>query len=357
MVRAKYHAVLDELRQRIADGDLPAGSRMPTWDALTEQYSIGRPTLMRVMAVLRDEGFVIGDATRGTRVTPAPPCRGRFGLVYGIGPEDSGWNHFWQALRDEATAQAARDGWRLVIYDRVNNHGSDGLDELLADLDTHRLAGLMLTTHGALHQLERHLRGRVPVVQMGGRHNARFLGRETAAWQFDVADLYRRASTLLHRAGARRVAVLGTETTDLPAWDRALAEAGLGGEAWWRFSAGISAQRTTANLVHLLCSGDNRPDGLVIADDTLVPAAVSGLLAAGVKVGSELHVAAHCNWPFPGDSTLPLIHVGFDLSRMVREAIAELRAPGDDLTGRHLPAITADEFRTARRAPTRRTLS
>lgn len=351
MVIAKFPSVLNDLRRRIADGDLPSGSRMPTWDVLSQYYAIGRPTLMRVMSTLREEGFLISDATRGTLVTPAPPCRSRFGLIFGSSPANratGGWNRFWQALRDEAIAQATRDGWTLVIYEGVDHRGSAGLDALLTDLDARRLAGLFLAPHGALYRLDKHIQGRVPMAQIGGRLDADFLGREVPAWQFGIEDLYRRAANLLHRAGARRVAILATESTDLSGWDQAVIEAGMGGEPWWRFAAGITAQRTTANLVRLLCSHTNRPDGLIIADDNLVPGAVAGLLEAGVRVGSDLHVAAHCNWPFPADDVLPLIHVGFDLGHMLSEALAYLRNPSVVVDaasfGRRMPAVTADEF-------------
>ena len=351
MAEAKFPAVLNDLRRRISEGDLPSGSKMPTWDVLSQHYAIGRPTLMRVMATLRHEGFVISDATRGTMVTPKPPCCSRFGLIFGSSPDRrafGGWNHFWQALRDEATAQSARDGWDLVVYEGVDHRGSAGLDALLADVDGRRLAGVILTPHGTLYHIDEHLRGRVPMVQVGGRLDADFLGREVPAWQLDNEDLYRRSAHLLHQAGARRVAILATDATDVSGWDEALLEAGLSGEPWWRFAAGITAQRTTANLVRLLCSAANRPDGLIITDDNLVPGAVAGLLESGVRVGKDLHVAAQCNWPFPADDVLPIMHIGFDLGHMLSEALAYLRSPSmppdSALAGRRMPAVTANEF-------------
>ncbi len=342
MVLSKYPEVLANLRYRIAVGQLAPGSRLPTWDELAREYGVGRPTLMRAMTALRNDGFVVSDSTRGSYVAPVPPCRRRVALVFGNGPGDQasgGWTRFWQALQDEATACAARDGWDLTIYHGVDAlHGSSAMEALEADLAAFRLAGVVMSPHGRLFHLAQRIGGRVPLVQVGGRYPD---DGDVPSWSLDVIDQRQRCARLLHEAGARRVAILCTETSDPAAWRQALTDAGLGGDSWWQFTSFIAGERMTANLMRLICT--QCPDGLVITDDNLVPGAVLGLREAGVGVGSELHVAAHCNWPFPAERDLPLLHVGFDVGRMVREAVAAVRggAPAGHVV---MPAITVDEL-------------
>lgn len=341
MVQPKFPDVLADLRLRIADGILAPGSRLPTWDELARSYGVGRPTLMRAMAALRHEGFVVSDSTRGSYVARTPPCRRRIGLVYGASPDEQasgGWNRFWQALQDEAAACAQRDGWELAVYHHVDAlHGSQAMAALETDLAAHRLAGVVMAPHGRLYHLPKRIAGRVPLVQIGGS----FAAGEVPSWSLDVPGQRRRCAELLRAAGATRVAILATETSDPAAWRQALADAGLGGEPWWQFTSFIAGERMTANLARLICS--QRPDGLVVTDDNLVPGVVVGLLEAGARVGHDLHVAAHCNWPFPASTALPLIHVGFDIGRMVREAVAALRS-GNPSGHVLMPAVTATEL-------------
>ncbi len=342
MVQSKYPEVLADLRRRIAVGDLVPGTRLPTWDELAVSYGVGRPTLMRAMTELRDDGFVVSDSTRGSYVAPVPPCRRRIALVFGTGPDEQaqgGWTRFWQTLEAEARASAPRDGWDLVVYHGVDAlHGSPSMTALEADIDAHRLAGVVMSPSGRLFHLAERIAGRVPLVQVSGG-SAGF--GSTPSWSLDIGGQRRRCAALLRAAGATRVAVLCTQTSDPTAWRQALAEAGLGGEPWWQFASFIAGERMTANLARLICT--QRPDGLVITDDNLVPGAVLGLQEAGVRIGSDLQVAAHCNWPFPAEQVQPLIHVGFDLGRMLREAVAAVRggAPAGHVL---MPAITASEL-------------
>lgn len=53
-----YQQVADDMRQRIVSGDLPAGSRLPAYSTLADQYGVGVGTLTRAMALLRVEGLV-----------------------------------------------------------------------------------------------------------------------------------------------------------------------------------------------------------------------------------------------------------------------------------------------------------
>lgn len=342
MVLSKYPQVLADLRYRIAAGQLAPGSRLPTWDELAGEYGVGRPTLMRAMTALRNDGFVISDSTRGSYVASNPPCRRRIALVFGSDPCDQasgGWTRLWQALQDEATTAAARDGWDLTIYHGVDAlHGSASMEALEADIAAYRLAGVVMSPHGRLYHLPARIAGRVPLVQVGGRFPD--FG-DVPSWSLNFPDQRQRCAQLLRAAGARRVAILCTETSDPAAWRQAVTDAGLGGDPWWQFTSFIAGERMTANLVRLICT--QRPDGLVITDDNLVPGAVLGLREAGVRVGSDLHVTAHCNWPFPAERNLPMLHVGFDLGRMLREAVATVRsgAPGGHVV---MPAITADEL-------------
>jgi DNA-binding LacI/PurR family transcriptional regulator len=83
---------------------------------------------------------------------------------------------------------------------------------------------------------------------------------------------------------------------------------------------------TARNLLHLLMRGrpEERPDGLFITDDNLVEEASAGIVAAGVRVPEELEIVAHCNFPWPTFSDLPMRRLGYDAREILQLAFAHL---------------------------------
>jgi DNA-binding GntR family transcriptional regulator len=63
-----YRQLVEIIRGRIASGEYPTGSRLPSESDFMEEFEIGRNTARRAVAVLRDEGIVETVATRGSYV-------------------------------------------------------------------------------------------------------------------------------------------------------------------------------------------------------------------------------------------------------------------------------------------------
>jgi GntR family transcriptional regulator len=63
-----YRQLAEIIRGRIASGEYPTGSRLPSESDFMEEFEIGRNTARRAVAVLRDEGIVETVATRGSYV-------------------------------------------------------------------------------------------------------------------------------------------------------------------------------------------------------------------------------------------------------------------------------------------------
>lgn len=68
----RYHQVADELAARIAAGEYPPGTRLPSRGALAAEYGVGVGGIARVTAILRDRGLVEPQRSRGTIVIAAP---------------------------------------------------------------------------------------------------------------------------------------------------------------------------------------------------------------------------------------------------------------------------------------------
>ncbi|MDG9676252.1 winged helix-turn-helix domain-containing protein [Micromonospora parva] len=58
----------DDLTRRIAAGEFRPGSRLPTYDALAEEYGSARRTVARAVDALKSRGLVVGVPGSGTFV-------------------------------------------------------------------------------------------------------------------------------------------------------------------------------------------------------------------------------------------------------------------------------------------------
>ena len=84
---------------------------------------------------------------------------------------------------------------------------------------------------------------------------------------------------------------------------------------------------------------------MIIGDDNLVPAVILGLLDAGIRVPEDISVVAHCNFPGPTPSLLPVTHLGYDsrqLLHLLMESIDLQIQGGTPPPVTMLPAVFAD---------------
>jgi GntR family transcriptional regulator, arabinose operon transcriptional repressor len=74
---ARYAQLISHFRERILDGSLPPGARLPTELELAEKHQISRGTVRQAMSVLVNQGLLERVRGRGTFVRPLPPAATR----------------------------------------------------------------------------------------------------------------------------------------------------------------------------------------------------------------------------------------------------------------------------------------
>ncbi|MBI5835211.1 MAG: substrate-binding domain-containing protein [Armatimonadetes bacterium] len=105
----------DDLRRRIAVGDLGLGQSLPSRRDLAEQYGVALGTLQRAVASLLAEGVLSADARRGTFVAGQPsastagPKVARLGVVALYQPEDGTDEDNWGYWTLKAFEREASD--------------------------------------------------------------------------------------------------------------------------------------------------------------------------------------------------------------------------------------------------------
>ncbi|WP_089248184.1 GntR family transcriptional regulator [Asanoa hainanensis] len=70
---AAYMQLAAVLRDRIRNGTLPPGGRMPSEKDLHDEFGLARETVRRALAVLRQEGLIEVRQGHGTYVVDTPP--------------------------------------------------------------------------------------------------------------------------------------------------------------------------------------------------------------------------------------------------------------------------------------------
>lgn len=73
---AKYAQVVAEIKARIERGDYPAGSLLPSEHQLVEAFGVSRPTIVKSLSVLRQEGWVETQQGKGSFVRGRPALDG-----------------------------------------------------------------------------------------------------------------------------------------------------------------------------------------------------------------------------------------------------------------------------------------
>ena len=68
----KYAQVIAELQRRIESGEYPPGSLMPSEHQLSGEFAIARPTVVRALRVLRQEGWIETQQGKGSFVRGRP---------------------------------------------------------------------------------------------------------------------------------------------------------------------------------------------------------------------------------------------------------------------------------------------
>lgn len=72
----KYAQVIDELRRRIESGEYPPGTLLPSEHQLSDEFRIARPTVVRALRVLRDDGWIETQQGKGSFVRGRPALAG-----------------------------------------------------------------------------------------------------------------------------------------------------------------------------------------------------------------------------------------------------------------------------------------
>ncbi len=104
----KYAQVITEVQRRIESGEYPPGSLLPSEHQLSGEFGIARPTVVRALRVLRQEGWIDTQQGKGSFVRGRPALAG---MVAG------------RRGQDELDRDESRESGELVSTGKVSAPG------------------------------------------------------------------------------------------------------------------------------------------------------------------------------------------------------------------------------------------
>jgi len=230
----------------------------------------------------------------------------------------------------------------MTVYHQVSCRREDRVaahPSLMEAAGKHRFAGIILTAPPF------ELAG-TPLLETPGLprvtfHTAPFPGVPAIC----LPGFIEKSLDHLLKQGRRRIAVIILANDNPDRYRQALRERGIPTPPHWIQGIGLQTH-WAENCVRLLLAGKDRPDGLIIADDNLVPDATRGIAASGVSVPDELEVVAHTNFPHPTDAAVPVTRIGYSIPRLLQLCIDLLdrqRAGEETQSVTEFHACRADE--------------
>lgn len=348
----KRTAILDTLRQRIVAGEWAPGSRLPIRAELEQEFGVSGFTMQRALDQLNRDGFTYGKRRWGTFVAENPPHLSRYGIVFPGRPGNLPvWVRFWTALVNEAANVQESISRQMPVFYGVDGHlDSEDYQRLLQELRHQRLAGLIFPSFPhALTDTPVMLDPGLPRVAIMGPDER---GAHITPLVLDWPSFMDKALDYLAARGRRRIAMLmaPSERREFAEqFQRASAARQMETRPYWVQQISQIAPQGAQACVHLLLRGtaEERPDGLIIADDNLVEYAMAGAMDAGVQLGRDVDVVAHCNFPWPAPQGMAIRRLGFDARQLLESSIEiiDRQRRGEGGAGPvSVPAVFEDEI-------------
>lgn len=348
--------ILTALRRQIVEGHWLPGQQIAPRRELETSFGVSPPTLQRAMDHLIRDGFLSPVAGVGTFVAQRLPFLSHYGLVFPHPISSKPWNRFWVALKNEAERIDQAGGCNVPVYYGDEGHAdAKEYQRLLRHIRDHRLAGLIFASPSWIY------RG-TPLLDTPGLPRVA-ISRvpDEAIPRIRTHSLADKALDYLLSRGRRRIAIVTSSrmTVDpgiMAPWLQGVARRGMTMRPYWVQGLDIDIPQTAQSQVHLLMRDGQaeRPDALVIGDDNLVEYATAGLIDAGVKVPEDVEVVAHCNFPWPTPSVLPVKRLGYDARECLRaciDAIDQQRQGKVVPVINDIPARFEEEVASATRPP------
>lgn len=336
--------VENQLRERIQNGLLAAGQKLPTNHALASQIGTSVFTIQTALGRLCREGLLVRKTGVGTFVAGDSSrlvCLG----IYLNNPVDLPEMGFYQALCRRIKERLADRGVHVRYWtdERETEKRTSAPDSLRDAIERRELQGLIVpaSSHIDLQWLEKLP---IPVAHATSNQDVKRRVVPDADEMLDVslAALRRngcRTVGLVSSCASKRVDFYGAFLDFIKKHHLRTSNA-------WVASAHSHEVPTSRRefgyrATLRILDAKSRPDGLLVWPDEVAQGAVTALLERRVNIPQDLHVALHVNdilaYPCPFPATLMVTQVGLWADKLIEMIDAQLL--GNTVEPEFLPTL------------------
>jgi DNA-binding LacI/PurR family transcriptional regulator len=359
--------LFEDLRDRIARGELAVGSKLPSVRDLAVENGVSVNTAQRTLAKLSAQNLIDSGAGRRTsvvvartsRVVPARAIRGRQVAsvleVSHLGDERNSSIRQWgSTVADAIGAVLHQHGVQLVTipYERTTNDVAGSLREQFDHMGD-KLIGVVSFPGRASSLCDSfHDAYDVPWVT---------INRTRAEWSYNFvsADYFgagRRVGTYFAEVAAKRILLMGVNTSHSTSWQEITAgviqsclenRMPLSGISMIEFEShgGASGEAQACDRLSAYLAENPPPDNIVAAGDYLAIGAVRACRKAGLSVPDDVNVIGGAGAEMTKFTDPPLSVIAQPVERIGHEAgnlIIEMLHTGvNRLPGRIIPTPLA----------------
>ncbi len=347
----------NELRLKIIGGEWKPGEKIPNRDNLRRMLKLSPVTIQKAMEQIEEDGFISSHGANGTYVASNLPNLSNYGIVYPHRQtRDLVWSLFWRLLLKEAEYLETLNKSSFPIYYASDDRGQgiNHKSKLIRDVESHCLAGLIFLG-SPLDYIN------TPVITSRNVQRVIVLSSLSSipgipsVW-FDYSSLIDRALERFAERGCKRIAVITpagffeVRQELIHQWMASLQRHGLTSRTQWQLGVDLMHPQTARHIVQLLMSfpKDERPDGLLIADENLVEPVISGLCDSNMRIPDDVMLIAHGTFADTTPITEKLSRIGFDVRMLLHECVRRINEQcrkQETSLFTLVPAIFSDEAR------------
>lgn len=321
----RQEAIVKTLRERIIAGAYTPGSKFPSRLVLQEEFQASSITVQRALDSLIADGFLYTRGHVGTYMAYTPPHQHTNGVFFDdqllAKPNDG---TFWSQLAYHCLALQQSGQAQLNLYFNITGHTDDpDYQRALTDLANQRLAGLIFAA--TFNPLQH-----TPLVTTPGLPRVALFGWDDVGVPYiepPMTLFFEKALSYLAGRGRRRVALIAVSRQAVSDYlDPILAQSPLTSHRLWQIPVHTRQTPDTLEYVRITTTllmdyGDIQPDAFIIFDDILVDYVTAGLIDAGVQIGENVDVVAHCNYPLIKPDQWPIQRLGYDTATIFTQAV------------------------------------
>lgn len=343
-----YVFIKRDLKNRIEDGELPVGERVPSEMDLARQYGVSRNPTRQALRDLELEGYIVRSPGRGSFVAPKSrrlqPLRISEWRTFALACPVLECHYTRQVMQGFIEHAVQKNFHTMVYFQHFNNETEF---DFLADLRNSGIDGIALWLQHAgeltLDLLTKFRRASFPFVLID-----RYVrGLEADHVVTDNENVGYELTRILLERGHESVGFIttpldNTSTEDrLAGHRRALEEAGI---EYLPALTGVASadEDSLAVLVHRIMAHHQRPSAFVCTNDGAADKLLFELEALGYEVPQGIEVATVDDNEFVSAVDLPILTAsqnGFEMGRQSAEMlIARTEQPTRPVEVRFLKA-------------------